>query len=141
MAGPEAYALWHGRHAPDWTRRAATDEAAVVRPVLLRCLLRDGKWEVLDEYPDVATAVFNAFAESKYLYLERLRGGSIENLTAADQLHLRMMEMMDDPLPYGISPNRAVLENLIANAASQEILRKPTEIESVFESSTLELTG
>ncbi len=97
--------------------------------------------EVLDAYPDVANAVFNAFVESKNLYFERLRAGSIDNLTAADQLHLRMMDMVDDPLPYGIARNRAVLENLIAHATSQEILRKPTEIDAVFESSTLKLMG
>lgn len=97
--------------------------------------------EVLDARPDVATAVFNAFAESKNLYLERLRKGAIEDLTAADKFHLKMMDMMDDPLPYGIAPNRAVLENLIANATSQGILRKPAAVESVFEPTTIELTA
>ena len=107
-------------------------------PINHLIVIRD---EVLDAYPDVANAVFNAFAVSKNLYLEQLRAGRIENLTAADQLHLRMMDKVDDPLPYGIAPNRAVLENLIANATRQGILRKATEIESVFEPSTLELTG
>ena len=65
----------------------------------------------------------------------------IENLTATDQFHMHMMDKIDDPLPYGIAPNRAVLENLIANATSQGILRKATVIESVFESSTLGLTA
>ncbi len=97
--------------------------------------------EVLDAYPGVAAAVFNAFAKSKNLYLERLRQGTIEDLTAADQLHIQMMEIAGDPLPYGIAPNRAVLENLIAHATRQGILRKPTEIESVFAPSTLQLTA
>ncbi len=97
--------------------------------------------DVLDAHPGVAAAVFNAFAESKNLYLERLRDGRIKKPTSVDQLHARMMEIAGDPLPYGIAPNRRILENLIAHATTQEILRKPTEIESVFAPSTLELTA
>ncbi len=97
--------------------------------------------EVLDAHPGVAAAVFNAFAEAKNLYLERLREGRIKKPASEDQLHIRMMEIAGDPLPYGIAPNRAILENLIAHATTQEILRKPTEIESVFAPSTLQLTG
>ncbi len=97
--------------------------------------------EVLDAHPGVAMAVLNAFAESKNLYLERLREQRIKKLTSEDQLHIRMMEIAGDPLPYGIAPNRAVLENLIAHATAQQILRKPTEIESLFAPSTLELTA
>jgi len=107
-------------------------------PINHLVVIRD---EVLDTHPDVATAVFNAFAESKNLYLERLRNGRIENPTEQDQLHLRMTDIAGDPLPYGIEPNRAVLENLIAHATSQGILRKPIEIESVFAPSTQELTA
>ena len=97
--------------------------------------------EVLDAHPGVAAAVFNAFAEAKNLYLERLREGRIKKPASEDQLHIRIMEIAGDPLPYGIAPNRAILENLIAHATTQEILRKPTEIESVFAPSTLQLTG
>jgi 4,5-dihydroxyphthalate decarboxylase len=97
--------------------------------------------EVLDAHPGVAAAVFNAFAESKNLYVERLREGRIQNPTSVDQLHMRMLDIASDPLPYGITPNRQVLENLIAHATTQGILRKPTEIESVFAPSTLELTA
>lgn len=97
--------------------------------------------EVLDAHPGVAAAVFNAFAEAKNLYLERLREGRIKKPASEDQLYIRMMEIAGDPLPYGIAPNRAVLENLIAHATTQEILRQPTEIESVFAPSTLQLTG
>jgi len=107
-------------------------------PINHLVVIRD---EVFDAHPGVAAAVFNAFAESKNLYLERLREGRIKKLTNEDQLHLRMMEKVGDPLPYGIAPNRAVLENLIANATSQGILRKATEIESVFEPSTIVSTA
>ncbi len=103
-------------------------------PINHLVVIRD---EVLDAHPNVATAVFDAFSESKKIYLDRLRSGIIESLTEADQLHLKMMEKLGDPLPYGIEPNRAVLENLIAHASNQGILRKPTEVDSVFAASTL----
>jgi len=97
--------------------------------------------DVLDAHPGVAVAVFNAFADSKKLYLERLRKGRIENPTSVDEFHSRMMRITDDPLPYGIEKNRGVLENLVAHATAQGILQKTVEIESVFASSTLELIG
>ena len=96
---------------------------------------------VLDAHPGAAAAVFNAFAESKRRYLERLRTGRIESPTDVDRLHLRMLDVAGDPLPYGVAPNRSVLENLIAHATTQEILRKPVEIESLFAPATLDLTA
>jgi len=97
--------------------------------------------EVLDAHPGVAAAVFNAFVEAKMLYLERLRKGQIEDPTDLDRFHIRMMEIAGDPLPYGIAPNRRVLEKLVGHAMTQKILRKPVAIESLFAASTLELTG
>jgi 4,5-dihydroxyphthalate decarboxylase len=97
--------------------------------------------EVLDAHPDVAVAVFNAFAESKRLYLQRLRSGKIEKPSEMDQLYLRMLELTDDPLPYGIEPNRHVLENLIGHAMTQQILRKPIKIESVFAPASRDLVA
>ncbi|MEE8529025.1 MAG: ABC transporter substrate-binding protein [Gammaproteobacteria bacterium] len=96
--------------------------------------------ELLAAHPGVAAAVFNAFVESKKLYLERLREGRIKEPTGVDELHIRIMEIAGDPLPYGIAPNRRVLENLITHATTQKILKKTVEIESVFAPSTLELT-
>ncbi len=97
--------------------------------------------EVLERYPELAVAMFNAFAESKNLYLEQLREEPAKDLTGADEIYLRMMRLAGDPLPYGIAPNRAVLENLIAHARTQQILKKPVTIESLFALSTLELTA
>lgn len=98
-------------------------------PINHLIVIRD---EILETYPDVAVAVFDAFAESKRLYLEKLRAGTIENPSEMDRLYTRMLEFMDDPLPYGIAPNRHVLENLIGHASTQQILRKPVAIEDVF---------
>lgn len=97
--------------------------------------------DVLEQYPEVAVSVFNAFAESKRLYLEHLRQGNIEQPDDMDDLYLRMLEITGDPLPYGIAPNRKMLETLIQHAGSQGILKKPVEVESVFAPATHDLTA
>jgi len=97
--------------------------------------------EVLDEHPGIAVAVFNAFTESKNLYLKQLRNSEIMNPDSTDKLYKRMLDSGADPLPYGIAPNRRVLEDLIAHATTQKIISKPTDVESVFAPTTLRLTG
>ena len=97
--------------------------------------------EVLDEHPGIAVAVFDAFTESKNRYLEELRNGEISNPDSMDKLYARMLESGADPLPYGIAPNRNVLEDLIAHAATQKIITQPMDVESVFAPATRQLIG
>ncbi len=97
--------------------------------------------DVLDAHPGLAVALFNAFTESKNHYLKRLRDGAIENPDAMDKLYGRILELGGDPLPYGIDPNRAVLEELIGHALTQKILTRPVEIESLFAPTTRALKG
>ncbi len=97
--------------------------------------------DVLDTHPGLAVALFDAFVDSKNLYLKRLRDGTIENPDAMDKLYGRILDLGGDPLPYGIEPNRPVLEKLIGHALTQKILSKPVEIESLFAPATWALTG
>jgi 4,5-dihydroxyphthalate decarboxylase len=99
------------------------------------------KDELIAKYPDLAADVFNAFAEAKRLYVERLKAGEIENPTAVDEVHRRVMAIIDDPLPYGIEPNHKVIEELIRHATAQGIVRKPVKLDQLFAPSTRELTG
>ena len=62
--------------------------------------------ELLAEDPTIAARLFRAFAESKRLYVEDLKAGRIAEPSHADKVHLAALEVMDDPLPYGIEPNR-----------------------------------
>ena len=79
--------------------------------------------DVLQAHPEVGPALFEAFAESKRRYVERLRAGAIEKPTAVDEVHRRVMAITGaDPLPYGIEPNRRMLEQAIASAAEQGII-------------------
>jgi len=99
------------------------------------------KDELIAKYPDLAADVFNAFCESKRLYVERLKAGKIEKLTAVDKVHQRVMEVTGEPLPYGIAPNRRVLDELVGHAVKQGIISKPVSVDELFAPSTRALTG
>ena len=99
------------------------------------------KNELLAAHPQLAADVFDAFAASKNVYLDRLRAGRIEKPTEMDELHKRVMQITGDPLPYGIAPNRAVIEELIGHALKQGIITKPVTVEELFAPSTRGLTG
>jgi 4,5-dihydroxyphthalate decarboxylase len=94
------------------------------------------KDELIAKHPDLAADVFNAFAESKRIYLERLKSGKIEKLTGVDKVHQKVMEIVGDPLPYGIEPNRKIVEELIQHALTQGIITKPVTVEELFAPST-----
>jgi 4,5-dihydroxyphthalate decarboxylase len=98
--------------------------------------------ELLEAHPGLGPAVFNAFAEAKRQYVDRLSTGRIEQPTAVDALHRRVMEITGrDPLPYGIAPNRAMLEELIQSAVEQKILTRAFAVEELFPSNAYQLTG
>jgi 4,5-dihydroxyphthalate decarboxylase len=99
------------------------------------------KNELLAAHPQLAADVFDAFAASKNVYLDRLRAGRIEKPTEVDELHKRVMQITGDPLPYGIAPNRGVIEELIGHAVKQGIITKPVTVEELFVPSTRGLTG
>ncbi len=89
------------------------------------------KDEVLSRHPDVASAVFDAFSEAKRRYVRRLRDGDLS--TATDRMYARVLQTTDaDPLPYGVEPNRPMLETLMEFAFAQRILTKPVAIDDVF---------
>jgi 4,5-dihydroxyphthalate decarboxylase len=99
------------------------------------------KDELIAKHPDLAADVFEAFAEAKRRYLERLEAGRIEKPTEVDEVHRRVMEIAGDPLPYGVAPNRKVLEELIGHAVTQGIIAKPVTAEALFVPSTHGLAG
>jgi 4,5-dihydroxyphthalate decarboxylase len=99
------------------------------------------KDDLLAGRPGLAADVFGAFAEAKRVYIERLRTGQIAQPTAVDKLHQRVMEITGDPLPYGVEPNRRVIEELIQHAVAQRIIDKPVAVEELFAAGTLGLTA
>ena len=95
--------------------------------------------DVLREHPGVAAAIFEAFAEAKRRYVDSLRKGEIAEPSAVDRLYGRVMGVLPDPLPYGVEPNRAMIDEMIRHALAQEVIRHPVRPEDVFAEETLEL--
>lgn len=103
-------------------------------PINHTVVVRD---ELLATHPGLAPAIFDAFAEAKRIYVERLRSGGIEKPTAVDEMHRRVMEITGrDPLPYGIAPNRKTLEEVIRSALEQGIIARPLPVEELFPHNT-----
>jgi 4,5-dihydroxyphthalate decarboxylase len=97
------------------------------------------KDELLAKHPDLAADVFDAFVQAKRRYLDRL--DKIEKPTEVDVLHRRVKEITGDPLPYGIAPNRKVIEALVGHALTQGIIAKPVSVDELFAPSTRGLVG
>ena len=99
------------------------------------------KDQVLEANPGLAADCFEAFAAAKRLYVEALRAGKIEKPDATDRLHQRVMEISGEPLPYGVEPNRKVMETLMGHALSQGIITKAMKVEDLFAKETWGLVG
>ena len=98
--------------------------------------------ELLGEYPDLAQDLFAAYTEAKNRYVGRLRDGRITDPGPADLMYRRVLDITGaDPLPYGIAPNRAMIDELVRHAVSQRILDKPVTAEDLFAESTHDLVG
>jgi 4,5-dihydroxyphthalate decarboxylase len=98
------------------------------------------KDELLEAHPELAVDVFDAFAAAKNLYVERLREDAIETPSSTDRTYKRVMEITgNDPLPYGLAPNRPMLEELIGHAVTQQVLERPPVVEDLFATSTHDL--
>ena len=98
--------------------------------------------ELLKAHPGLAPAVFAAFAESKRRYVERLRAGAIEQPSAVDEVHSQVMQITGaDPLPYGLAPNRAMIEEALGSAVEQGILKRQPALEELFPENTHHLSA
>lgn len=95
--------------------------------------------DLLDAHPGLATALFEAFAEAKELYLERLRNGVVES--GVDHTYSKVMGLLGDPLPYGVAPNREMIETLVRHATNQHILSRPVTPEALFAEETRDLVA
>jgi 4,5-dihydroxyphthalate decarboxylase len=97
---------------------------------------------VLESHPDLAARMFEAFVAAKRPYLERLGNDEIAAPSKADRMYRRVLEITGaDPLPYGIAPNRPMLEALVRYAKEQGIISRPVAVEELFAPGTAELTG
>ena len=100
------------------------------------------KEDLLQAHPELGPDLFNAFAQAKRLYVEKLASGAIDKPTAVDETYKRVMDVTGrDPLPYGIEPNRAMLEEAVESALAQQIIVQPVTVEELFPKNTHSLMG
>jgi 4,5-dihydroxyphthalate decarboxylase len=100
------------------------------------------KDDLLDERPEVASALFDAFSAAKEIYVDRLRHDAIHSPTSTDLLYRRVLETTgEDPLPYGVEANLPMIEQLIGHAVSQQILDRAPSVDSLFPAVTHSLSS
>ena len=98
--------------------------------------------ELLERHPSLGPDIFDAFVHAKRIYVDQLRNGQIARPTPVDEMYKRVMDLTGkDPLPYGVGPNLATLEEIILNASAQKILTRPVNVEQLFPRNMLDLVG
>jgi len=118
-------------------RRALTEHG--LYPINHLVVAKD---EVLQQNPGIAIDIFNAFGRAKQRYVTRLSAGSLTNPDKTDRMYQNVLAVTGrDPLPYGIEPNRHMLEHLIRSAVDQKILERPVPLEELFAQGTCHLTA
>jgi 4,5-dihydroxyphthalate decarboxylase len=120
------------KRAIDWVRSKG------IYPINHLIVVKD---DVLASSPFIAQELCTMFAEAKVRYVDRLRGSPPTAPTPSESLHLEMDALLDDPLPYGIEPNRSTLEAIIAHASDQGIIPERFEPAAAFHPGTIDWAG
>lgn len=98
--------------------------------------------ELLAQHPGLAADLFAAYAEAKNRYTADLAGGRVADPGPNERMYQRVADITGaDPMPYGIGPNRAMIDLLIRYAVDQKILDKPVAAEDIFAAGTHHLTA
>ncbi len=128
---------WEAKQQPDSYRELLPDaprlEAAWYRrtgihPFHSVIVIKD---DILKAQPKIATSLYHAFLEAKALWLPALRSGDANS--ADDQAYRDLIPLLgDDPLPYGIAPNRKSIEALIDYSVQQGLMPQRLSIEELF---------
>jgi 4,5-dihydroxyphthalate decarboxylase len=82
------------------------------------------KDEHIKRHPWLARSLMNAFAAAKQPYLEELKRGGGDK--PEDKRYRKFLSLMDDPLPYGMTANRASIEALVTYGLQQKLIPSPS---------------
>jgi 4,5-dihydroxyphthalate decarboxylase len=86
---------------------------------------------LLEQDGSLAGRVYDAFDQAKQMFLRRLDSG--QALSGEDEALAKRRSLVgNDPVPYGIQPNRPALEAIIRFAQDQHILSKAVAPEEIF---------
>ncbi len=96
------------------------------------------KDDVLAAHPEVALAMFRAFAASKDVYLGEV--DSRDPQTGRDKQVIRNRELVGgDPFPMGLAKNRQAMEAMLQMYIDQQVIPGPMDVDSLFAANTREL--
>jgi 4,5-dihydroxyphthalate decarboxylase len=88
------------------------------------------KTAVLAQHPFVAKSLFDVFRKTKDAYVARLKVG--EGDSADDVKYRKLMALMSDPLPYGMTANRPSIEALVTYSLQQKLIPSRPQLDQVF---------
>ncbi len=95
------------------------------------------KSELLAAHPWLADELLAMFTTAKEQYLANLRAAG--PASPEDEACLRQMAIVgDDPLPYGLEPNRAAAEMLVRYAFEQKLAPRRYGVEELFDARALQ---
>lgn len=120
-------------HYPDLFADAAVLEADWYRrtriyPMHATIVVKDS---VLAGHPWVARALFDAFAQAKREWLDRLEAGTAD--TVGDRKYRALRAIVGpDPLPYGLAANRPSIQALAETAFRQGLTPSRQALEQIF---------
>lgn len=86
--------------------------------------------------PQLAGALCEVLADARDTYVQSLRRRDPARGTSADKSLLKAMQVVANPLPYGIDGNRLMLARLLEAMQQQRIITSGGSVEELFESST-----
>ncbi len=101
-------------------------------PIMHTVVVRE---ELLQKHPWVATSLYKAFCRAKEIAFARMQHSPALRYSLP-WLHADLEEMHElfgeDPWPYGLEPNRRVLETLLRYLQEQGLLERPLPLEEAF---------
>ena len=96
--------------------------------------------DIYKKYPWVAFNLYTGFVKAKALAREQLLERIPSALFFAPEYAAMTREMIgDDPFPYGIKANKAMLDTIIAFSHEQGLTPRKMTVEELFAQSTLDL--
>jgi 4,5-dihydroxyphthalate decarboxylase len=105
-----------------------------VYPINHALVIKDS---LLTEEPQLAQVLFRAFQKAKKIYLAHLDAG--QNLSVPDETAIANMQVVGDPLSFGVGANRKALETIVQFAVDQQIIQEAFRPEDLFPPNTLDL--
>ncbi len=105
----------------DWYRKSG------IYPIHGLIVVKD---EHIARHPWLARSLMDAFVAAKQPYLEDLGRGQGDR--PEDNRYRKFLSLMDDPLPYGMTANRASIEALVTYSLQQELIPSRPQLDHVF---------